>query len=316
MVVQRIRAELLSVPELASWPEIVRLIERPTKAEAMPCWELPVRACRAVGGTAGEALPGAAAIFCLLYSIHLVDDLLDSDPKGLQHTYGDGRVANFALAFHAASSIVIEKADLTPECRAAAHGLLAGAGLATAYGQNLDLAELQGEEDYWKVVEAKTPPLFAAALSIGGLLGSASTETVQSLGRLGFLLGKSIQISDDLNDAFERPPAPDWFRKQNNLPILYAMTAEHPERARFLELLSRIDEDGSLEEAQEILVRSGAVSFCAYHMIELNRAAKRLLVEMSLPDLLPLQTLVEHYIKPLTSLLRRIGVDSLEDLIK
>lgn len=316
MVVHKIRAELLSVPELSSWPEIVRLVERPTQETAIPCWELPVRACRAVGGEEEQAIPGAAAIFCLLYSIHLVDDLLDSDPKGLHHTFGEGNVANYALALQAASSIVMERAGLTAECRAAIHGKLAEAALATAYGQNLDLNELNGEEDYWRVVEAKTPPLFSAALAVGGLLGAAPEATVRSLGALGVLLGKSVQISDDLRDAFERPTAPDWFRRSNNLPILYAMTAEYAERPRFLDLLASIGEDSSLDAAQEILLRCGAVSFCAYHMIELNRAAKELVLGIPLVDSQPLLSLAEHYIAPLKSLLNKIGVERLEDLLQ
>lgn len=315
MVVERIRDQLLSVPELASWPEIVRLIERQTDEVTIPCWEHPLLACRAVGGAEESALPGAAAIFCLLYSIHLVDDLLDCDPQGLQHVYGEGRVANYALAFQAASSIVIERAGLPAARRAAIHEKLAEAALATAFGQNLDLEELQGEEGYWKVVEAKTPPLFAAALAIGGLFGQAPPETIASLNRLGFLLGKSVQISDDLKDAFEKPAAPDWFRKSNNLPILYGMTASHPGRERFLELLTSIGQDESLRAAQDILVSSGAVSFCAYHMIELYQDSGKLLRETPLADSQPLQKLVEQYIRPLKHLLKTVGIDSAEELL-
>jgi geranylgeranyl pyrophosphate synthase len=315
MVVQRIRAALLAVPELASWPEIVELIERPVDEESIPCWEQPLLACRAVGGAEAQALPGATAIFCLLYSIHLADDLLDCDPRGLQHVHGEGRVANYALALQAASSIAIERAGLAAECRAAIHERLAGAALATAYGQSLDSSELRGEDEYWKVVEAKTPPLFAAALAIGGMLGAATPETIESLDRLGFLLGKSVQISDDLKDAFDKPAAPDWQRRYNNLPILYAMTADHSEKERFLDLLSSIEQEESLEAAQEILVTSGAVSFCAYHMIDLHRSARAILAETQLVDPEPLLMLIERYIKPLRNLLETVGIESPEELL-
>ncbi len=315
MIVQSIRAELLSIPELASWPEMVSIIERPVLEGTIPCWEHPVLACRAVGGEERQALPGAVAIFCLLYSIHLVDDLLDSDPKGLHHIYGEGRVANYALALQAAASATIERASLAGEVRAAIHERLAQAALSTAHGQNLDLEENRGEADYWRVVEAKTPPLFSAALEIGALLGGAPEAVARSLNQLGFLLGKTIQVSDDLRDAFEKPAAPDWLRQQSSLPIIYSMTASHPDRERFCELLSCIDDPSSLEEAQEILVRSGAVSFCAYHMLELHRAATELIRQIPLVDAEPLNTLVGQYVGPLRRLLQSIGVEDLEPLL-
>lgn len=307
---------LLSNPRLVDWPEIVDLIKRPINQDTLPCWEHPVLACLATGGTKGQAVPGAAAIFCLLYSIHLVDDLLDQDPRGLQHKHGEGRVANYALVFQAMAFSVIEEAQLSPINRITIHQSLVSATISTAFGQNLDLDDLQGEEDYWRVVELKTPPLFSAGLAIGGLLAGAKQEAVESLNQLGFLLGKSIQISDDLKDAFETPAAPDWFRQQNNLPILYAMTADHSERPEFLELLSSIDEEASLEAAQDILIRSGAVSFCTYHMIDLNRQARKLIKEGSWVDPEPLYSLVDQYIAPLKSLLETIGVDCPEELFE
>jgi geranylgeranyl diphosphate synthase type I len=315
MVIDRIRSELASIPEVAAWPEMVRLVERASDPRENPCWEYPILACQAVGGTAEQALPGAAAVFCLLYSIHLVDDLLDQDPTGLYHEVGEGTAANLALAFQAAAALVIERAELPPKRRAAMHAGLAEMSLATAYGQSLDAGSIRGEEGYWRVVEAKTPPLFKGALYLGALLGGAPAEVARGLERVGFQLGKSIQISDDLKDALEKPAKPDWHRKSNNLPILYAITADHPQRERFLELLSRIEETPALVEAQEILVRSGAVSFCAYHMVQLHKRARESLGGVPLADPRPIAGLLEHHVKPLKGLFKVIGVESPEELL-
>ena len=306
---EEIRALLASIPEVSEWPDMTRLIQRSTSPDSMPCWEYTVLACRSAGGTKKQALPGAAAIFCLVYSMHLVDDLLDQDPRGLHHELGEGRTANLGLAFQAAATILIERAVSSAERRTALHVCLARIALATAYGQNLDLADIEGEEDYWRVVEAKTPPLFSGALYIGGLLGGASMECAESLHQLGFLLGKLIQISDDLRDALERPAKPDWYRKWNNLPILYALTADHPSRQRFSDLLSRIGEQDALIEAQEILIRCGAASFCVYHMIELFRSARELLRNTPLEDHGPLAGLLDYHVKPLRGLFRSINAE-------
>lgn len=314
MIVQKIRDELLALPEVAAWPELVELIERPTVDGAFPCWEHPVLACRAVGGTEEQALPGAAAIFCLLYSMHLVDDLLDQEPQGLQARMGEGKVANLALAFQAAGSMVVEKVGLDAGRRSAVHGCLAETAFQTAFGQDLDAGELKGEADYWRVVETKTPPLFAASLYIGALLGGASETSARDLGALGFSIGKGIQVSDDLKDAFAKPAKRDWNRRYNNLPILYALSADHPERDRFCALLECIDDDGSLEEAQEILVRSGALSFCVYQLIQLHRQSKETLHALALTDAEPIDQLLEHYVEPVKGLLRSVGVQDVGEL--
>ena len=60
----------------------------------------------------------------------------------------------------------------------------------------------------------------------------------------------------------------------DNLPILYAMTADHPLREMFLDLSARSDDPEALAEAQKILIRSGAVSYCAFKMIELSQEAR------------------------------------------
>ena len=165
-------------------------------------------------------------------------------------------------------------------------------------------------------------------------------EVAEQLKDLGFLIGKLIQISDDLKDALEQPARPDWFRKWNNLAILYALTADYPERSRFADLLSSIalgigglprgrgveiyGPSGSgkttlalhvLAEAQKILVRSGAVSFCAYQMVELHRSARNLLNSMTLETHEPLEELLEHHGKPLKSLFKSIGIESSNDLL-
>jgi len=161
-------------------------------------------------------------------------------------------------------------------------------------------------------VEAKTPPLFGSALYVGALLARGSRELAQSLEGLGFQIGKLIQINDDLKDALEVPARPDWQQQWNNLPILYAMTADHEERLRFIELLDQIEQPEALSEAQEILFRCGAVSYCAYHIIELYRDAQRRLGSLSLPDPEPIDGILQQFIGPLESLFQAAGIETPE----
>jgi geranylgeranyl diphosphate synthase type I len=300
---------ILALSEVSAWPQMVRLIERAVREEPQSIWEHPTLACRAVGGDAEAALPGAAAIVCSLVSIHLVDDILDDDPRGDYHELGTGPAANLALAFQAAAHRLLEDAVADAETRAALHARLARMALATAYGQNLDAEGAGSEAEYWRVVAAKAPPLFAAALSIGAILGGAPAVTAEQLERLGGYLGMFSQVSDDLVDALQTPARADWRRPFNNLPILYALTVEHPDREEFLRLHGRVEEPSALAAAQEILLRCGAVSYCAYRLAEISRQAREVFARIPLDDPEPLARLLDHLLTPLDDLLASVGFD-------
>ena len=276
MSVKSIKAYMLAVPEVAAWPEMASVLE-PAKRTLHPGWHLPLLACQAVGGDVSQAIPGGAAIACLEISIILVDDMLDEDPRGEHLRRGSGPTANLALAFQAAAFRVIEQTAVSADRRAAITASLARVALTTALAQHWDVQNLGDEENYWEVVRAKSTPFYSTALHIGALLGNASAEVAAGLRNFGVLFGEIVQIRDDLFDAFQTPANPDWKQGRNSLPILYARTADHPDRARFIELLSRIDDPQALWEAQQILINCGAVSYCAYHLVKRHREAQQLL---------------------------------------
>jgi geranylgeranyl pyrophosphate synthase len=304
---EKMKDSVRSISEVAAWPQMLELIDRPVHRELVSVWEYPVAACLAVGGAEDDALPAAAAVFCAVISIHLVDDMLDDDPRGDFHRLGSGPAANLALAFQAAGHRLLH--DGPPPLRAALQSSFAALSLATCFGQSLDFLERETEADYWRVVEAKTPPLFGEAFRMGALLGRADAAAAQRLAHLGRLLGRYIQINDDMADALETPACADWQRRHNNLPILYALTAEHADRDSFAELSARVAEPESLAAAQKILFRSGAVSYCTLKLVELAREIQELLAGVAVIDPLPVAKLVELHVKPLHRLLQIAGVE-------
>jgi polyprenyl synthetase len=302
------------IPEVAAWPQMLAMLERLGHRESISVWEYPVAACRAVGGRAEAALPGAAAILSAVISIHLVDDMLDDDPCGDFHLLGTGPVANLALAFQAAGHRLLEQSPVEPAIRSLLHARFSEMSLATAFGQGLDARELEGEEEYWRVVEAKTPPLFGAGLFLGALLGGAPVEVARDLEQVGRLLGRLIQVSDDLSDALQTPARVDWNRRSNNLPILYALTADHADREEFLRLATCAENAEALAAAQKILLKSGAVSFCAFKMIEFAQAARESIARLPLADPEPVRRLLDRNMLPLHRILASIGVEEPEAL--
>jgi octaprenyl-diphosphate synthase len=238
---------------------------------------------------------GAAAIACLQISIMLVDDILDDDPRGEHLRQGVGPTANLAQAFQAAAFRLLDNPNLPAEAQANGAAALARASLATAFGQQLDVQNLTGEENYWRLVAAKSTPFYGLAYQLGALLGGAPAAVADALYRLGLLIGEIIQVEDDLGDALEIPANPDWSHGRNNLLLLYAATAEHEEQAHFQELLATIEQPGALDEAQAILQRSGAISFAAYQLLARYRQARALLAELELARPEPLTSILDEY---------------------
>jgi geranylgeranyl pyrophosphate synthase len=294
---------------VSSWPQMLEFIERVGHRESISVWEHPVAACRAVGGREADAFPAAAAVFCSVISLHLVDDILDEDPHGDYRRLGAGPVANVALAFQAAGHALLGQAEAAAEIRAALQASFAEMSLATCHGQGLDARELQSEQEYWQVVEGKTPPLFGEALRMGALLGGAPAVTADQLARLGRILGRFIQVSDDLTDVLETPARADWQRRSNSLPLLYAMTVPHADREEFLRLSLRVEDPLLLAAAQKILFRCGAVSYCTLKLIEFARELQDLLERIPLRDSGPIERLIELHTRPLYRMLEKVGVE-------
>jgi geranylgeranyl pyrophosphate synthase len=308
------KSRVRDLPIVASWPQMLAMVERVGHKEGTSVWEHPVSACRAVGGGEEAALPASAAIFCSLISIHLVDDMLDAEPLGDFRQLGEGRTANMALAFQAAGHLLLAEAEAPAEVRAALQASFARMTVATCFGQELDARELAGEADYWRVVGTKTPPLFSEALRMGALLGGAAVEVADQLAAVGGVLGRFIQVGDDVTDALEVPARADWNRRSNNLPMLFAMTAGHSDRNDFLHLSARADDLEALDAAQKILFRSGAISYCTLKLIEIAREARELFERIPLRDPEPIEKLLEVHTRPLFRLLETVGVQNPTEL--
>lgn len=309
-----IKAVILALPSVKAWPDLASLFNDAGSAPR-PDWELPLLACKAVGGDGAVALYAAAAIACLQISIILVDDILDDDLRGAHHQLGEGQAANMALAYEAAAMLLGGKASQNPQRQGEIMACLAKAALETAAGQQLDVLNLQGEEEYWSVVSAKSTPFYGAALQVGALVGDADLETSEGMYKLGVIIGEIIQLEDDLTDSMEKPANADWYQGRNNQLIMFARTAEHPERDRFLELLPSIDDPEALAEAQKILVSSGAVSYCAYQLVHRQQLASRLLEKLNLKNPTPLCNILSEYANSLRNLLQLSGIElSISDL--
>jgi hypothetical protein len=104
------------------------------------------------------------------------------------------------------------------------------------------------------------------------------------------------------------PANPDWLQKRKPLPILFALTVEHPDRTRFLDLYQNISNENGLQEAQEILIRCGAVSYCVDQLVRRYQATQEILNKTPLPNKGVVEDVVQGVITPVRNLFETLGV--------
>jgi geranylgeranyl pyrophosphate synthase len=298
---------LLNFPIFDSWQDMKRILQQ-LAAKQPRDWQLPVIACQAVGEPTEKAIPASAALACAQISILLVDDMLDDDPRGEYHRIGSSRASNFAIAFQAAGMEALTRCETSAPVRLAALDSLNRMMLTTAHGQELDVQNPSDEASYWRIVENKSAPFFGCAIHLGAILAEASGDIAQNLEQLGRIYGEMIQIHDDLNDTMAVPANPDWLQKRKPLPILFALTVEHPDQARFRELYEDISLGTALQEAQEILIRCGAVSYCVDQLLRRHRIVQDLLNKTPLTDKGVVESLIEGMIAPVWKLFETLDI--------
>lgn len=303
---------LSSLPTVQAWPELKQLLSRGITQKS-PHWRLPALATVAVGGTVEKAIPAVAAMGALFLSIVLIDDMLDADPKGQHHALGRAATANIAIALQAIGLEAIGHGSsfaqtIAPATQALIMNQLNRMILQTALGQHWDVQNPSDEESYWRVARTKSSPFFGTSLSVGALMGGATETTARHLGEVGALYGEMIQLSDDLNDVMELPANVDWLQGRYPLPILFATLVPHPERERFIALRPQVGEAWALQEAQEILIRCGAMSYTIDQLFQRYQQVNTLLQQTVLVDPASIQQLVDDVIAPVQKLLSQVNM--------
>ena len=290
------------------WPELQQGFER-MAAKKPRGWELPVTAYEKVGGFSDSVIPAVVAFGCMQMSIILIDDMLDEDPRGMHNNIGEAQTANLATAYHAAGQQAIAQSDADETVKLYAQARINFMMLKTGLGQMMDIQNPQSEEGYWTMVQTKSSPFYSAALYVGALYGNANDELSNQIKLFGNLYGEMIQIHDDLGDTMARPAGPDWIQRRFPLPILFAHVVDHPDRDRFLELRENAADPTALEEAQLILIRCGAVSYCLEQVVERYRTMKMLLDEMDVIDNTGFEYLLYELVHPIIELVLDIGAE-------
>jgi geranylgeranyl pyrophosphate synthase len=265
--------------------------------------KIPILIAEVFGANNEQRVVVGTCLALIYAAIVALDDLLDEDLRYVTADRSASQLANMSAGLIGLAFQIGE--ELSPDLSIAkqAHTILSKLIFNVSFGQALDTTNLDSEEAYWRVARLKSGAFFSGAFSLGGVVGEASLKDLERLAFLGEEYGIMLQIHDDLKDALAVPANPDWLNGRFTLPILFAHLVNHPKQERFDQIRSKVNDPDLLREAQEILIRSGALSYGLYQIQEHYRTIQKEIVLLSLQVKSVVEKIFRELIQPVEQLL-------------
>ena len=150
-------------------------------------------------------------------------------------------------------------------------GILSNASSVIAEGEVQQLAALRNlamsEEDYMRVIKAKTAALFAAATEVAPVIAGRHAEEREALREYGLKLGLAFQLVDDALDyggmasALGKSVGDDFREGKMTLPVIRSLKTCTDEDGAFWRrvIVDHEQQDVDLERAVSMLRNSGAL---------------------------------------------------------
>jgi octaprenyl-diphosphate synthase len=224
----------------------------------------------ACGGIRDEHITLAAVIEMIHTATLVHDDVLDDADLRRHVATVNARWNNstsvlfgdylFTHAFHLAASV-----GTTDACRMIGHAtniVCEGELTQVRQGGNLDLTE----DEYLKIIEAKTGELCAVACRLGARYAHASEAVQSAMDGYGRKLGIAFQIADDVLDlaGTERDTGKtlgsDLAQRKMTLPLIRLLSSlSNGSVARLRELIAASDSSAE-SELQSLLISDGALA--------------------------------------------------------
>lgn len=223
-------------------------------------------------GSVGEECYRAAAALELLHTASLIhDDIIDRSfmRRGEETTlkiYGEEKATSIGtvLSLFAIDQITSLEDERVSE-------LLVSTLLDLCLGEIKQLEERYNfyctYDDYMEKIAKKTASLLALPCIMGGHLSGAGSETVENLFSIGFNIGCSFQILDDIADIVSLPESTGKNSGQDirsgviTLPYLLHMKESREFKSR-IEALSPFSEEEEFDEIVAMVRSSSAIERC------------------------------------------------------
>ena len=235
-----------------------------------------------MGGREEDALPTAAALE-LLHTFTLIhDDIIDEDEKrrNLPTVHVEWGVPTAIvtgdLLFAKVYETITRHTDsgrVSPKRILQVLKDVSEATVTICEGQILDMMfehkETVSEDQYFRMIQAKTAALFETSARCGGILGGGKKREVERLGKYGYYAGTGFQVIDDVlgltadEKALGKPVGSDIREGKRTLIIVHALEhASDSQRKKILETLG--NRSASPEQIREVVGLVGSLGSIRY----------------------------------------------------
>ncbi|QRN83119.1 polyprenyl synthetase family protein [Chloroflexota bacterium] len=289
------------------WPDLMQFVIRIINDKPKHIL-IPGLIAAAYDGVIEKQVMANASLTLLFSAIISVDSILDGDEVGPTAGHSCGELANTSLGLAGWAAHVLRRLSEASHQYKDGIETISRVLYQVSFGQALDASNPETEEAYWQLAVMKSGAFFFGAFSLGGLVGGASAADLTRLSALGQYYGVMLQLHDDLRDALEAPANSDWLNGRYTLPILYAHLVDHPERERFDAIRLQVTDSLKLEEAQSILIRSGALSYGLYQIQMLDEQVAMELEGLSTINDGEIRRMFAELVRPVEQLLDVVAV--------
>lgn len=170
--------------------------------------------------------------------------------------------------------------------------VLSNASAIIAEGEVSQLAQLEtkqsvSEEDYLKIINAKTAELFGAACSVGAIIAGKESDA-NALREFGLRLGNIFQIADDALDYFSdskkvgKNVGDDFYEGKITLPLIFLLEKINSDEKLKLDKMLSADSRSESDFAfvQELMQKSDIKSDIEAYLEKLRAKAEGALLSI------------------------------------
>jgi geranylgeranyl diphosphate synthase type I len=163
--------------------------------------------------------------------------------------------------------------------------LIEGQYMDIDYEKRLDITV----QDYLRMIGGKTASLIACALEVGAVLGTDDQQAINDLRNLGWNLGLSFQIRDDIlgiwgeRDVTGKPLAGDIQRRKKTLPVVHALeNAMDGYKKKLVQFYKAGKNTSTVTDILDILNHAGAQAYAQKMNESYCRETRRLIGRMNI----------------------------------
>ena len=263
LILQRMQSEVPLIPQLAG-----HLIAAGGK-RIRPLLTLASAALFGYQGTRQHKLSACVEFIHTATLLH--DDVVDDSDQRRGKSSANALFGNEAAVlvgdflFSRSFQLMVEDGSLD------VLRILSTASAVIAEGEVLQLSIANNiettEEQYFRVIRAKTAELFAAACEVGAVVAGRTPAECQAMRDYGMYLGIAFQISDDVLDyaasekRLGKSVGDDFKEGKMTLPVIHAIArANSAEKEFWSRCLADLQQkDGDLQEALATLKKHNAL---------------------------------------------------------